>query len=68
MDLPRFYLSSDGYIVDRDDDIRIARIKERDGWRLRGERMCSALEISPSAMDALLDLWSHELESEPRQP
>ena len=66
MKIPRFYLSSDGYIVDRDDDIRIARIKERDGWRLRGERMCSALEITPASMSTLLDLWQDELESTPR--
>ena len=66
MQIPRFYLSSDGYIVDRDDDINIARIKERDGWRLRGERMCSALEITPASMSTLLDLWQDELESEPR--
>lgn len=66
MRIPRFYLSSSGYIVDRDNDTRVARIKERDGWRLRGERMCSALEIASADTLTLLDLWQDELESDPR--
>jgi hypothetical protein len=65
MTVSRFYLSSYGYIVDRDSDTRVARIKERDGWRLRGERMCSALEITPASMATLLDLWQDELEAGP---
>lgn len=61
--MPRFYLSSAGYIIDRDEDRRVALIKEREGWRLRGERMCAALELNPKDEPVMLDLWSDELET-----
>ena len=61
--MTRFYLSSAGYIVDRQTDTQVARIKDREGWRLRGERMCSALELNPGDIQTMLDLWADDLES-----
>ena len=61
--MTRFYLSSAGYIVDRQEDTHVARLKDREGWRLRGGHMCAALELNPGDMATVLDLWADDLES-----
>lgn len=61
--MTRFYLSSAGYIIDRQEDTHVARLKNREGWGMRGERMCAALEINPSDLPTFLDLWADDLES-----
>ena len=60
--MPRFYISSSGYIVDLLTDTHVARLKDREGWRVRGDRMCQALELCPEDATALIELWGDDLE------
>jgi hypothetical protein len=61
--LPRFYLSSSGYIVDRDapECAKDARVIDAPSWRILGEAICRALNEGQNLADTLKE-WEDRLE------